>query len=277
MGSPVTLNRISIAPIKGMRIQRLAAAELTPQGIPGDRAFFLVDEQRRMVNGKRLGALMTIVPEHDREAGTLTLGFPDGAAVTGAVEAGERRAVTFFGLELQARPVIGPFSAAISELVGQELTLMERPPERPGVDRGAIAGVTLLGSASVERLQEVGREYDRDHPREGPGADPGRIDSRRFRMSLEIEGTAPHEEDGWVGREVRVGEAVVEVGGHVGRCAVTTRDPERGGSDLRTLHYLKAYRDGVPSEEPLPFGVYARIVRPGAVRVGDPVEPAPAA
>lgn len=271
--SELTIGRISMAPVKGMRIQALEQTALTRQGIPGDRAFFLVDEQRRMVNGKRHGGLMTIVPEHDPEAGTLTLRFPDGGTVTGPVESEEPQAVTFFGLQIQARPVPGPFSDAISDHVGHRLRLMERPENRPAVDRGAIAGVTLLGSASVERLREAGREFERDRDDAAADPDPGPIDHRRFRMSLELDGTEPHQEDEWVGRELRIGDAKVAVGGHVGRCAVTTRDPESGQADLRTLHYLKAYRDGVPSEEPLPFGVYARILEPGSVRLGDPVTP----
>ncbi len=255
-----------------MRIESLDQAELTKQGIPGDRAFFLVDGKRRMVNGKRFGALMSIVPEHDREGRRLSLGFPGGRC-SAPIELGDPQAVTFFGLQVQARPVIGPFNEAISEHVGHELRLMERPENRPAVDRGAIAGVTLLGAASIERLQERASEFERDREPAEDRLDPGRIDHRRFRMSLEFDGPGPHEEDGWVGREVRIGDAVVAVGGHVGRCAVTTRDPESGTSDLRTLHYLKAYRDQVPSEEPLPFGVYARILEPGTVRLGDRVSP----
>lgn len=266
------ISRISIAPVKGMRIQALDQARLTKQGIPGDRAFFLVDERRRMVNGQRHGALMGIVPEHDLEGGTLTLRFPDGSSVSGPVEPGDPQAVTFFGLQVQARPVPGPFSAAVSEHVGQQLRLMERPEKRPAVDRGAIAAVTLLGTASVDRLGRQAREFESSRSETGD-AEPGPIDHRRFRMSLQIEGTAAHEEDEWVGRELEVGGARVAVGGHVGRCAVTTRDPESGRTDLRTLHYLKSYRDRVQSEEPLPFGVYARVLEPGTVRLGDRVSP----
>ena len=37
------------------------------------------------------------------------------------------------------------------------------------------------------------------------------------------------------GDHIRVGEATVRVAGHVGRCATTTRDPESGKTDLKTL------------------------------------------
>ncbi len=35
---------------------------------------------------------------------------------------------------------------------------------------------------------------------------------------------------------------------------------------------LGDYRGGVGSTEPLPFGVYGRVVEPGTVRVGDVVD-----
>ena len=90
-------------------------------------------------------------------------------------------------------------------------------------------------------------------------------------MSEEREDVVEHEEDGWIGRDVTVGDTLLRVTGNVGRCALTTRRPDTGVVDFKTLHYLKAYRDEVPTTEPLPFGVHARVVEPGRVRVGDAV------
>ncbi len=63
------------------------------------------------------------------------------------------------------------------------------------------------------------------------------------------------------------------VRGNVGRCAVTTLDPDRGVRDLDTLGAIAAYRADVPTREPLPFGVWCEVVEPGPVAVGDAVEP----
>ena len=52
--------------------------------------------------------------------------------------------------------------------------------------------------------------------------EPG-VDARRFRMLVEIDGVAAHEEDAWIGTTVRIGAALVRVAGHVGRCSITTR------------------------------------------------------
>lgn len=254
---------ISIAPVKGMRLQQLSQVELTSQGAVGDREFFLVDEERSMISVTRLGPLVEIVPERDPVAGTLALRFPGDRVTSGPVETGPAEEVEFDGLTLEVRPVLGEFSSAISDHCGTELRLMARPENRPGVDRGSIAGATLLGVGSLARLETAATD----------AGEAGPIDQRRFRMNFGIEGIEPHEEDGWIGSAVGIGDAELVVRDRVGRCAATTRDPDCGEVDLKTLHHIRSYRDDVVSEEPLPFGVYASVRRPGTVRLGDPVVP----
>lgn len=263
---------ISIAPVKGMRIQAREAVRVGPDGVPGDRAFILVESNGAMVNGKRHGGLMEIIPAHDPEAGMLRLDFPDGHSIEAEVESGEPEPITFFGEPAAARAVAGPFSEAISSHVGADVRLMLRPEGRAGTDRGKWGGVSLLGEASLESLRASGRDFNCSQPagdRDAP--DPGPIDPRRFRMTFGIEGTAPYEEDEWVTREIMVGPVRVRIGGHTGRCAVTTREPETGTTDLKTLHFLRHSRNEVDSLEPLPFGIYGQVLEPGEVRLGDPV------
>lgn len=70
---------------------------------------------------------------------------------------------------------------------------------------------------------------------------------------------------------MRIGTAVVVPVGNVGRCAVTSLDPDRGVSDLDTLAALGRYRGALQTTEPLAFGVSARVERSGAVALGDDV------
>lgn len=249
---------ISVTPVKGLRLLHTDEVSLTADGALGDRAFFLVDAQNRMVSATRVGPLVAVVPEHDAAAGTLTLRFPDGRNVTARVELGEPEDVGFYEQRLRARAVLGPFSEALSEHCGSRLRMFAAPPERPAIDRGRDGAVTLLSLASLERLREVASA---DEP----------IDPRRFRMTFGVDGLLAHEEDGWIDREVLVGGARLRVAGNVGRCALTTRQPEVGNVDFKTLHHLRAYRDDVETTEPLPFGVYARVLEPGRVRIGDAV------
>ena len=151
----------------------------------------------------------------------------------------------------------GPFAAALSELCGQPLQLVQTAES--GADRGSGGGVTLISRASLGCLAaEAGTET---------------VDPRRFRMLVEIDGVPAHAEDGWVGRTMSVGEARVRFAGHVGRCLVTSRHPESGAVDLPTLDVLRGYRGTAEATEPLPFGIYGKVVAPGTVRVGDRVAP----
>jgi hypothetical protein len=193
------------------------------------------------------------------EDGRLILRFADGAVVEGEVQRlGEHVETDFFGRSVAGRVVEGPWGEALSELAGKPVRVARTEREGDGYDRGPSAGASLVSTASLEALQAAAGA---EHP----------VDGRRFRMTIGIDGVEPHAEDGWIGSRVRVGGATILVREHVGRCAVTTRDPDTGIRDLDTLDVIAAYRDGVPTVEPLPFGVWCEVVEPGSVAVGDPV------
>jgi hypothetical protein len=96
------------------------------------------------------------------------------------------------------------------------------------------------------------------------------VDGRRFRMLIGLDGCEAHEEDTWMGGRIRVGAVELDVGGPIDRCAATTRNPETGEVDLDTLRTIKEYR-GLRDGKHADFGVFASVVRPGRVRVGDAV------
>lgn len=252
------VSRISIAPIKALGLTHPESVELTPGGVRGDRRFWLVDEDGRLYNNKRDGPLVLIRPAWDEETRELTLTFPDGAVVAGAVELGRPVEIELYGRPHPSRAVVGPWQDAISAYAGTPLRLLWS--EAQATDRGATGGVvSLVSRGSLERLRE---EAGADRP----------VDGRRFRMLLELDGVPPHGEDDWIGRRVRVGSAEIVVNGDVGRCVVTSHDPDTGVTDLDTLGTLARYRpEG--RLEPLPLGVFGAVVSPGTVRVGDAVTP----
>jgi uncharacterized protein len=249
---------ISHCPVKGLAIRQLDDCELTEAGIAGDREFFLVDENDRLVNSKGLGVLQQVVPRYDDEEDSLTLAFPDGTTVSREVSFNGSLAARFWKETVDVRVVDGPWSEALSDYAGRDLRLVRAPG--PATDRMRSGAATLLGTGSLGAIARI------------LGVDE--VDERRFRMNFGIDGLAEHQEDEWLGRRVLLGEAVVVPQGNVGRCAVTTQNPDTGAPDLDTLKALAAYRGGVETTEPLPFGVYAAVAEPGRVQVGDTVEPA---
>jgi uncharacterized protein YcbX len=233
---------------------------LEPGGVRENRRFYLVDPRGWMVNGKQIGELSALRSEYRDDDRTLTLTLPSGESISGPVELGEEIDIRFFRTNPRAPVVLGPWSEAISDYVGRPLRLIEADPRRKGVDRGNRGTVSLVSRGSLERLSAEA----------GSG-----VDARRFRMLIEVDGVDAHGEDAWVGRQVRIGEALVAFNGHVGRCLVTNRDPDTGVIDLPTLDLLREYRGEEETTEPLPFGIYGEVIEPGAVRVGDPVSLSP--
>jgi uncharacterized protein YcbX len=249
---------INVAPVKALGLVHPEAVELGPLGVAGNRRFWVVDSERRLINNKRIGPLVRVRPEWDEATRRLALGFPDGVRVEGEVELDpEPFAVELYGYPLASRRVLGPWQDALSEFAGEPLTLLWAEDGAP--DRLHAGTASIVSRASLAEVAERGGERES-------------LDGRRFRMLFDIDGVHAHEEDEWLGRRVRVGEALLQVNGDVGRCAVTTHDPDTGVPDFDTLKVLAGYRrEGV--KEPLPLGVYASVVEPGRVRLGDTVDP----
>jgi uncharacterized protein len=94
-------------------------------------------------------------------------------------------------------------------------------------------------------------------------------------MSIEFGGATAHAEDTWNGQDFRIGSTVVRIRGPVPRCAATTRHPDHGDADLKTLHLIRGYRHTTTTEpgQGIHFGVYADVITPGTIRTGDPLQP----
>ena len=251
---------LHVAPIKALAIESRERVYIGPLGVEGDRRFCIVEsDTNKMINGKRVAAFVAIRPELAGES--LTLNMPNNDHVQGAIVLGDPLTITIFDRPCEARVVDGPFSAALSAIAGRPVRLVRLEKEGDGVDRSDDGGAaTMLSEASLEAIAAAG------------GA-KGAVDPRRFRMLVGVSGVPAHAEDEWIGEPVQVGEAVLVPKGNVGRCAVTTVDPRSGVSDFDTLAALAKYRGEKVSTERLPFGVWARVARPGNVAVGDLVRP----
>jgi uncharacterized protein len=251
------VSALSIAPVKGLGLVRRDEVFLGPDGVADNRRFCLID-----ANGRRYGALrdprlVVVGVNWEPECSWLELRFPDGTVAAGVVERAGEVTTDLHERRLVGRLVHGPWSQALSEFAGRPLRLLEAEAPTRSIDR-ARGPVTIV---SEESLEELARQ-----------ADVPQVDGRRFRMLVHVSGCRPHEEDEWLGREVRVGAARVRPLEPVARCAITTTAPDAGRRDLDTLRTIAEYR-GLRDGRHADFGIFGEVAEAGRVRVGDSVEP----
>jgi len=242
----VTISRLLHTPVKSLRMLERASLDVGMSGVVDDRIFFLHGADGSSLRGDRRLRLCRATADYTD--GVLTIHLPDGGTVSGVPELGEAFETRWdMDLTIPAWHIVGgDWSEALSDLAGESVVLA-----RVAEGRGGWSGfsVSMIGTESIDAL----------------GLGP--VDPRRFRMLVQTSGAAPFAEDAWVGRDVRVGAAVVHIDETCPRCVVTTVDPETGERDLDALRAM------ITAKGIADLGLYGHVVEPGRIRVGDPVEP----
>ncbi|MCO1594410.1 MOSC domain-containing protein [Micromonospora sp. RHAY321] len=261
-------------PVKSLLGERLPAAEVGERGLAGDRALALLDRATgRVASAKqphRWRTLLTL-----RAAGAA----PDQVRITLAD-----------GRQLST--VDPDIDVALSAAAGRPVTLVDSVPAdatllRSHPDAVLAAGWTdevpadesRLGSAAPGTFFDFAPIHlvttatlDRIATDLPPGA--GTVQRYRPNLVLDAPGDA-FAENGWVGRELRIGPSLVlAVLAPTPRCAVPTLAhgplPRETGA-LRVPARLNRV-EPLPGLGPQPcVGAYARVVRPGRVAEGDRV------
>ena len=244
------VTRVGFASMKGTRHLARPVVHLTPGGVEDDRRFAVVDPKTRHV--LRTVRHPMLAPVEARVHGDqLTLRFPDGTEVAGSTS---RSAPPVAG-DYWGRPV--PLHPLDGALDGPLSALLARPVVVVSVDPGdAVWGapVSVVTTGELERLAAFLR---------GAGQDVPADMAERFRATMTVEAAS----DPLPGSRLRVGQAVIEIVGPIDRCAVIDADPRTG---MRAPGLLAALARG---DGPPVFGVDARVVEAGPVRVGDRVVP----
>jgi uncharacterized protein YcbX len=239
---------IATTPVKGFALQFPDRVLVTRDGVAQNRLFALIDANGERLRSSKHAWSSTVVAAYDDRTERLHMRFPDGLELEAAARLGQAVRFDYHGGLVDAHVVDGPWTEPLSRLARMPVRLVKL--DRAGSMQGQP--VTLVSSASLDRFAAEARSD---------------VDSRRFRMLFQIDGCDEHEEDRWMDRRVRVGEAVVRVVELVERCVVTTRDPATGERDLDSLEVLRRYRGSVE------LGIRAAVEEPGVVAVGAPVEP----
>jgi uncharacterized protein YcbX len=254
----VQVAAIDYAVLKGAALRTASSSQIGPAGLADDRRFVLFDREATQFYAHRSPRLCAV--DAVLQDGRLTIRLPGGEEAQGPVVHG--RALGAEGWDEIVRHgavVQGPFAGLLSRHLRRPVELLDLEGwSRRGVD---VEPVTLISTASIGHLAaRLGLEA---------------LDHRRFRANLILASAErPHQEDEWIGTEIRVGDVRLRVIGPIPRCAVITRDPDTGARDADTLREIRRYRGVVTmdsGERGIPFGVYARVVSPGRVAVGDAV------
>ena len=256
--------RLSFTPVRGLGLSHPESIELTEMGLVEDRRFYIVDEHGRLVDRLRASSLVRVSAETNPEATWLRLTLPDGSVIEGDVRLDEPVQTDIYGRVALGHVVGGPWAAALEAFVGRPVLLVRC--DRPGgtrIKEGEEHVRNAISLVSDGSLAELARQLGVPS-----------VDGRRFRMLIEVDGAAPHEEDGWIGGQVAIGSAVLSITKPDARCAITTQDPETGERDLDTLRTILRYRGFRPGDAKakIDFGVLGEVARPGRIAVGDEVK-----
>jgi uncharacterized protein YcbX len=255
-------------PIKSMMGEAVAASEVTARGLAGDRARALVDAaaNRAAVVRSWGQALMTYraqyteEPQREGPSPRVRAMGPDGEVLEQADIAERLSAVVGRTLRLLDEAPDGlliEFPAGTLSGRLAALTEAKLAADSPAGTFFDAAPLHLIARATIAALQA-----------ESPQADVG---IERFRANLVVEGGEPFAENRWVGRQIAIGEVVLKVSMVCPRCVNVTL-PQAGLARLpgllKTIAQANAVDLGYAGMLPC-AGVYASIVQPGRVEVGD--------
>jgi uncharacterized protein YcbX len=253
-----TLEGIRRFPVKGLSSEDLDHVELVEgRGIPRDReyAFALADTQFDESNPlplpktkfavlARFARLAALQSRLDFSTSTLSLSRGGSVIASGSLEtrtgrnAVEQALHDFMGTELGGRPrLVKGNGHRFTDISVHSPLLME--------------AISVINLATVRTLEDnLGT----------------RVDPRRFRGNLLIDGIAPWAEFDLLGRTFGIGDVVVKGVRRTKRCPATEVNPDTAERDIRIpLELLERCGHG-------DLGIYVTVISAGTVRVGDHIE-----
>ena len=281
-----TISQVWRFPAKSMLGEPLEATAVTPAGVLGDRGWAVRDEVRGGIRGaKKISKLMGLRAAYLRPPTAhdpnppISITLPDGTVtdseagdVNELVSAALDHQVTLWPLQpatdldhyrrgaadsddflQEMRAIFGrEVDEPLPDLTGFPPEIFEyESPLGTYVDAFPLLIMTTTSMRSLQALLP-----------------DSQIDVRRFRPNLLVDIDAEQSDDdpwpemAWIGRQVAVGDAVFEIVMGCPRCVMITLPLEELPSD-------RAIMRTVVREADQNLGVYATVVEPGTVRVGD--------
>jgi uncharacterized protein YcbX len=252
-------------PVKGCAGISVADALLTPAGLAHDRSFLVTDTDGVFRSQRTDPRLALIQPEVSADGDLLTLGAPDGGAVTVDVDLlAPRREVLLFNSPYQGIDQGETVAEWLSEVLGAPSRLVRVPPEHRRVTDGLTPGTAGYADSGAVHVTAVESLRELNERIVAGGGEP--VPMTRFRPNIVVEGWQAHEEDR--ARHVTIGQAELGYSKLAVRCAVSTVDQDLGTkAGPEPLHTLATYRRA--GSGGVAFGVKFAVLRSGKLSVGD--------
>jgi len=269
-------------PVKSMVGGRVDSIELDELGIVGDRTWAVRDLERGGIRGaKKIGSLMRLAAR-DVDDGHVEITLPDGSTVrTSDTDLDERvSAALDHRVQLERlRPAddLDHYrrGAPDSDDVVAELRgIFGRDDDEPFPDFSIFPPIISEFESPPGTYYDVFPLMimtDAALSALASALPDSSVDIRRFRPSMVVDtgesgagaATPGHPEFEWTGRRATIGSATIEFGAPCPRCVMVTREiSDDSPTDRAVLRHIVRDLDQN-------LGVYATIVTPGAVRVGD--------
>ncbi len=228
-------------PLKSVGREELNAVALTAgKCLPFDRTWAVAHERSKLdggwgkkvnfLRGVAAPSLMAAKASFDEQTKTLTLSHPALETITCDPNTPEGEAKLIDWLR-DLWPIDLPSPTKLYRVQGVPLTDVPHP---------------WVSINSTSSLKALGHRTGSD------------LSPHRFRGNIWIDGLAPWDETNWIGKRLRVGDAVLEVKEQITRCKATMANPETGQRDVDVLGTL----DDLGHQE---FGVYAEVIESGHV------------
>ncbi len=217
-------------PVKSLAGETLENAHLvTGRGIPGDREWALGKAGNAMTGAWQPKATFHVLEKQEALVEVSCPHTMDDPAGRKALEADVCRRL---GLD------------------GETATKLVKA-DGPGFFDTLKGEISILNLASVAALEKAA------------GTEAGKIDPRRFRANVWLEGAKPWAENDWVGKSAVLGEAEIRFTQLTGRCAATLVNPTTAARDINILKLLKTHFNHTQ------MGVYAHVTINGGIKPGN--------
>jgi len=276
-----TISQLFRYPVKSMAGESHDSLQLTKRGVVGDRAWAVRDEKRGGIRGaKKIPSLMTLAARYQ---GAVAIEGSSPALITapdGETRNTDARDINNWLSNKLDHPVtlwpllpadaLDHYRRGAPDHEDFETELREmfaRTPDEPLPDLSIFTEVieyesppgTYFDAFPILIMTKQSLASMAAHRPES------QFHVDRFRPNLLLDAPDsdhPFPENEWVGRQLKIGDVVLETVGECPRCAMTTHGFGKLPKDPGIMRALVEANGGN-------IGVYAKVVRGGTIRLGD--------